>query len=486
VCATLASKAECGDEIMGAHEACDDGNVQENDGCSSVCSIEQGFLCDTNTPNRCQRTGDIAHNDSTTNTTTNANGTSGANTSTIVDNNTTVTTTKNDSTTNANGTSGANTSTIVDDNTTVTTTKNDSTTNANGTSGANLTHTININATVFIPSTTVLIGRGLVEQLQVSLHVEMTISMQDFGVKQAEFVLGLSELTGVLLRKIRIVGIRQVSSARRPLQGSRISVDVEIIVENRVTGNQVVSKLTPEGLNLKNTGNGLPTLQLMQVPRVLSVLIPIVTTTPLTTPAPYNVVRVFVYRMLMTLQGFDRQRNAFQRALAQAYAVLSDDVVISKVVDLSDDSHNPPSFVVAGIEIGVSISFSSFAHSEVVVGVSTINDALRQEGLPAIIERSLPDNTPAPSKDGTTGIPELYMIIFYGACAVIFVFLVVVCIRLAVGRFCCCVDANSAPSPSTRHLDTTKSQIYFSRLADSQTDYAYEHPNMYEHLNVYV
>ena len=242
--ATLASKAECGDEIVGAHETCDDGNVQANDGCSSMCSVEEGFLCDTSIPNRCQLTGAIAHNDSTTNTTTNANATSGANTSTIIDDNTTVITPKNDSNTSTiiddNTTvittkNDSNTSTIID-NTTVITTKNDSNTTANTTSGANLTSTINTNTTVLIPSTTVLIGGGLIEQIQVNLQVEMTISMQDFGAKQAVSLRGLSELTGVLLRKIRIVDIRQVSSARRPLQGSRISVDVEIIVENRVTG----------------------------------------------------------------------------------------------------------------------------------------------------------------------------------------------------------------------------------------------------------
>jgi len=464
----MASKAECGDEIVAAHETCDDGNVLANDGCSSTCSVEEGFLCDTSTPNRCQLTDAIAHNDSSTNTTTNANATSGGNASTVIDDNTTVITTKNDS----------NTSTVIVDNTTVITTKNNSstntTTNANATSGGNLTDTI-------YTSTTVPIGGGLVEQIQVSLQVEMTTSMQIFGAKQAVFLRGLSELTGVLLRNIRIAGVRQVSSARRPLQGSRISVDVEIIVENRVSGNQVVSKLTPEGLNSKNTGNGLPTLQLMQVPQVQSVWIAIATSTHPSTPAPYSVVRVFVYRLLMTLQGFDRQRNAFKSALAQAYAVLPDNVVISKVVDISDDSQNTQVLTVAGIEIGVSISFSSFAHSEAVVAVSTINHALRQEGLPAIIERSVPDNTPTPSKDGITGIPVLYMVIFYCVCAVLFVLLVVICIQLAVGRPLTNHDRTYLQEAlgSNNHVGTTASQIYFSQLADTQIDYSYEHPNVY-------
>ena len=457
----MASKAECGDEIVAAHETCDDGNVLANDGCSSTCSVEEGFLCDTSTPNRCQLVDAIAHNDSTTNTTTNANATRGGNASTVLDDNTTVITTKNDS----------NTSTVIVDNTTVITTKNNSstntTTNANATSGGNLADTI-------YTSTTVPIGGGLVEQIQVSLQVEMTTSMQDFGAKQAVFLRGLSELTGVLLRNIRIAGVRQVSSAHRPLQGSRISVDVEIIVENRVTGNQVVSKLTPEGLNSKNTENGLPNLQLMQIPQVQSVLTAIATSTHASTPAPYSVVRVFVYRLLMTLQGFDRQRNAFKSALAQAYAVLPDNVVVSKVVDISDDSQDT-------IEIGVSISFSSFAHSEVVVAVSTINYALRQEGLQAIIERSVLDNTPAPSKDGITGIPVLYMVIFCCVCAVLFVLLAVVCIQLAVGRPLTNHDRTYLHEAhgGNIHMDTTTSQIYFSRLADTQIDYTYEHPNVH-------
>jgi len=414
-------------------------------------------LCDTSIPNRCQLTDAIAHNDSSTNTTTNTNATSGANTSTVIDDNNTVITTKNDSSTNT-------------------------TTNANATSGAaNLTDTIYTNATVLIPNTTVLISGGLVEQIQVSLQVEMTTSMQDFRAKQAVFLRGLSELTGFLLQNIRIAGVRQVSSARRPLHGSRISVDVEIIVENRVTGNQVVLKLTPEGLNSKNTGNGLPTLHLMKVPQVQSVLIAIATSTHASTPAPYSVVRVFVYRLLMTLRGFDRQRNAFKSALAQAYAVLPDNVVISKVVDISDDSQNTQVLTVAGIEIGVSISFSSFAHSEAVVAVSTINHALRQEGLPAIIERSVPDNTLAPSKDGITGIPVLYMVIFYCVCAVLFVLLVVGCIQLAVGRPLTNHDRIYLHEAigSNNHVDTTASQIYFSRLADTQIGYSYEHPNVY-------
>jgi cysteine-rich repeat protein len=36
----------CGDGIKMPDEACDDGNVQNGDGCSSTCTIEPGYTCD--------------------------------------------------------------------------------------------------------------------------------------------------------------------------------------------------------------------------------------------------------------------------------------------------------------------------------------------------------------------------------------------------------------------------------------------------------
>ena len=35
----------CGDGIKGTDEGCDDGNLQSEDGCSSVCSIETDHAC---------------------------------------------------------------------------------------------------------------------------------------------------------------------------------------------------------------------------------------------------------------------------------------------------------------------------------------------------------------------------------------------------------------------------------------------------------
>jgi len=35
----------CGDGIKRGSEACDDQNLIDNDGCSSVCVLEDGFIC---------------------------------------------------------------------------------------------------------------------------------------------------------------------------------------------------------------------------------------------------------------------------------------------------------------------------------------------------------------------------------------------------------------------------------------------------------
>jgi len=46
-------KVSCGDGQKEGMEQCDDGNTVNRDGCSSTCQIEQGYLCDTATPNVC-------------------------------------------------------------------------------------------------------------------------------------------------------------------------------------------------------------------------------------------------------------------------------------------------------------------------------------------------------------------------------------------------------------------------------------------------
>ncbi len=45
--------AICGNGTMNAGERCDDGNASNNDGCSSVCTVESGFTCNTAEPNIC-------------------------------------------------------------------------------------------------------------------------------------------------------------------------------------------------------------------------------------------------------------------------------------------------------------------------------------------------------------------------------------------------------------------------------------------------
>ena len=41
-----ASSGVCGDGIMDEGETCDDGNVEDGDGCAAVCSVEPGWVCD--------------------------------------------------------------------------------------------------------------------------------------------------------------------------------------------------------------------------------------------------------------------------------------------------------------------------------------------------------------------------------------------------------------------------------------------------------
>jgi len=43
-------RTSCGDGVLAAPEACDDGNVLVGDGCSATCTIEMGFACAVQRP----------------------------------------------------------------------------------------------------------------------------------------------------------------------------------------------------------------------------------------------------------------------------------------------------------------------------------------------------------------------------------------------------------------------------------------------------
>jgi hypothetical protein len=306
----------------------------------------------------------------------------------------------------------------------------------------------------------------------VLLQVEMPMSMDEFFAKQAVFSRGLSEITAVDLQNMRIVGIKQVSTPRRRLLLARISVDVEFVVESRAVAEEVVLKLTLARLNMKNTENGLPALKLV------SVMIPMAPTTPISTPAPYNIVRVFVYRLPLTIEEFDEKRDAFQRAIALAYAVLLDRVVVKSVAKFTQPSRDTRQMVFAYTEVGVAISFSNIAHSEAVVSVSAINDALRQQGLPAVIELVVVDDTTQSATDQSSGIPTMYVWIFYGVVAATFVLVLYVCMRLGFGRFWVCCGSREH-FDNNEHLIPTKVQTYFTLDTHAPVGYASEHPHVH-------
>lgn len=44
-CAGAERPVQCGDTVLGGAEVCDDGNVQDGDGCSSTCTLEPGYMC---------------------------------------------------------------------------------------------------------------------------------------------------------------------------------------------------------------------------------------------------------------------------------------------------------------------------------------------------------------------------------------------------------------------------------------------------------
>jgi len=47
--------SSCGDAIKAFNEICDDGNLANNDGCSSACALEYGYAC-TGSPSVCAST----------------------------------------------------------------------------------------------------------------------------------------------------------------------------------------------------------------------------------------------------------------------------------------------------------------------------------------------------------------------------------------------------------------------------------------------
>jgi cysteine-rich repeat protein len=48
--------AVCGNGIRETGEGCDDGDISSGDGCSSSCTVESGYTCNTATPNVCTQT----------------------------------------------------------------------------------------------------------------------------------------------------------------------------------------------------------------------------------------------------------------------------------------------------------------------------------------------------------------------------------------------------------------------------------------------
>jgi cysteine-rich repeat protein len=46
----------CGNSRVNVGEVCDDGNTDDGDGCSSTCTVEDGFTCTTDEPNVCTTT----------------------------------------------------------------------------------------------------------------------------------------------------------------------------------------------------------------------------------------------------------------------------------------------------------------------------------------------------------------------------------------------------------------------------------------------
>eukprot|EP00163_Fabomonas_tropica_P022558 TRINITY_DN3931_c0_g2_i1.p1 TRINITY_DN3931_c0_g2~~TRINITY_DN3931_c0_g2_i1.p1 ORF type:complete len:1617 (+),score=367.48 TRINITY_DN3931_c0_g2_i1:65-4915(+) len=50
---SVCSAARCGDGVRAGNEECDDGNTNDNDGCSSTCKVDPQYVCGTPDNNRC-------------------------------------------------------------------------------------------------------------------------------------------------------------------------------------------------------------------------------------------------------------------------------------------------------------------------------------------------------------------------------------------------------------------------------------------------
>ena len=50
---TTGGGSSCGDGVPVGDEACDDGNVEDGDGCSAACLLEDGWQCDAQSPSQC-------------------------------------------------------------------------------------------------------------------------------------------------------------------------------------------------------------------------------------------------------------------------------------------------------------------------------------------------------------------------------------------------------------------------------------------------
>ncbi|MGV8169255.1 MAG: thrombospondin type 3 repeat-containing protein, partial [Candidatus Nanoarchaeia archaeon] len=59
VCSGELNVPVCGDEVIEGEEACDDGNIENDDGCSASCAIEEGWVC-ADEPSVCDPIGDNA------------------------------------------------------------------------------------------------------------------------------------------------------------------------------------------------------------------------------------------------------------------------------------------------------------------------------------------------------------------------------------------------------------------------------------------
>ena len=53
VCDASLCTSLCGDGLVRLDETCDDGNLEDDDGCSATCDVEPFWSCDEEEPSRC-------------------------------------------------------------------------------------------------------------------------------------------------------------------------------------------------------------------------------------------------------------------------------------------------------------------------------------------------------------------------------------------------------------------------------------------------